>query len=106
MYSLHSRPWPRVGSATNVYCHHISQLLPGWIEEWNSSDNLFPYRQVCLFLIEFSVYRQWVSANQFRPYLAKEGCSFEEGKRHTIVRLGDKMAALPPQGAASIWEPG
>jgi mRNA interferase HicA len=36
-----------------------------------------------------------VNANQFRRYLAKQGCSFEEGKRHTIVRLGDKMAALP-----------
>jgi mRNA interferase HicA len=28
-------------------------------------------------------------------YLARQGCTFEEGKRHTIVRRGDKTAALP-----------
>jgi mRNA interferase HicA len=39
-----------------------------------------------------------VNANQFRRYLARQGCSFEEGKRHTIVRLGGKMAALPRHG--------
>ncbi len=41
-----------------------------------------------------------MNANQFRRYLAGQGCSFEEGKRHTIVRLGDKMAALPRHGGA------
>jgi mRNA interferase HicA len=42
-----------------------------------------------------------VNANQFRRYLARQGCSFEEGKRHTIVRLGDKMAALPRHGGSN-----
>lgn len=41
-----------------------------------------------------------MNANQFRRYLAKRGCSFEEGKRHTIVRLGDNMAALPRHGGS------
>ena len=41
-----------------------------------------------------------VNASQFRRYLAKQGCTFEEGKRHTIVRLGDKMAALPRHGGS------
>ena len=36
-----------------------------------------------------------MNANQFRRYLAKQGCTFEEGKRHTIVRFAGKMAALP-----------
>jgi mRNA interferase HicA len=39
-----------------------------------------------------------VNASQFRLYLANRGCIFEEGKRHTIVRLGRKMAALPRHG--------
>jgi mRNA interferase HicA len=39
-----------------------------------------------------------VNANQLPRYLAKQGCSFEEGRRHTIVRLGDRMAALPRHG--------
>jgi len=41
-----------------------------------------------------------VDGSQFRRYLAKRGCSFEEGKRHTIVRLGGKMAALPRHGGS------
>lgn len=41
-----------------------------------------------------------MNASQFRRYLAKRGCTFEEGKRHTIVRLGDKMAALPRHGGS------
>jgi mRNA interferase HicA len=41
-----------------------------------------------------------VNASQFRRYLAKRGCTFEEGKRHTIVRLGGKMAALPRHGGS------
>lgn len=46
------------------------------------------------------VYSERVNANQFRRFLAKQGCTFEEGKRHTIVRLGSRMAALPPHGGA------
>jgi mRNA interferase HicA len=30
--------------------------------------------------------------------LAKQGCTFEEGKRHTIVRVGGRIAALPRHG--------
>ena len=39
-----------------------------------------------------------MNSDQFRRYLAKQGCTFEEGKRHTIVRRGDKMVALPRHG--------
>lgn len=42
-----------------------------------------------------------MNANQFRRYLAKRGCRFEEGKRHTIVRPGDKLAALPRHGGSN-----
>ena len=41
-----------------------------------------------------------MNASRFRRYLAKRGCTFEEGKRHTIVRLGDRMAALPRHGGS------
>jgi mRNA interferase HicA len=41
-----------------------------------------------------------VNASQFRRYLGKQGCTFEEGKRHTIVRRGDKLAALPRHGGS------
>lgn len=39
-----------------------------------------------------------MNSSQFRRYLASKGCTFEEGKRHTIVRLGDKMTTLPRHG--------
>jgi mRNA interferase HicA len=41
-----------------------------------------------------------VSSSQFRRYLAKRGCTFEEGRRHTLVRRGDKLAALPRHGGS------
>jgi mRNA interferase HicA len=39
-----------------------------------------------------------VNANQLRRWPARQGCSFEEGKRHTIVVRGDRYAALPRHG--------
>ncbi|HEX8655054.1 MAG TPA: hypothetical protein VF693_07515 [Allosphingosinicella sp.] len=39
-----------------------------------------------------------MNSSQFRRYLAKAGCTFEEGKRHTLVRRGRRMAALPRHG--------
>ncbi|TMJ18867.1 MAG: type II toxin-antitoxin system HicA family toxin [Alphaproteobacteria bacterium] len=41
-----------------------------------------------------------MNSSQFRRYLAGHGCTFEEGKRHTLVRRGDKMAALPRHGGS------
>jgi mRNA interferase HicA len=41
-----------------------------------------------------------VNASQFRRWLARQGCSFEEGKRHTLVRRGDRLAALPRHGGS------
>ena len=41
-----------------------------------------------------------MNSDQFRRHLAKQGCSFEEGKRHTIVRLNGKMTALPRHGGS------
>jgi mRNA interferase HicA len=41
-----------------------------------------------------------VNASQFRRFLARHGCTFEDGKRHTIVRRGDKLAALPRHGGS------
>jgi len=39
-----------------------------------------------------------MNSGQFRRYLAKQGCTFEEGKKHSLVRRGDKVAALPRHG--------
>jgi mRNA interferase HicA len=41
-----------------------------------------------------------MNSDQFRRYLAKQGCTFEEGKRHTIVRKDGKMSALPRHGGS------
>jgi len=41
-----------------------------------------------------------MNSGQFRRYLAKQGCTFEEGARHTLVRRGDKVAALPRHGGS------
>lgn len=53
---------------------------------------------MCLYAVDSNVYSGQVNASQFRRYLAKQGCTFEEGKRHTIVRLGRNMAVLPRHG--------
>lgn len=39
-----------------------------------------------------------MNGSQFRRYLAKRGCTFEEGKRHTLVRRNGRVAALPRHG--------
>ena len=40
-----------------------------------------------------------MNANQFKRWLAKQGCTFESGKGgHLIVRLGDKKSVLPMHG--------
>lgn len=36
-----------------------------------------------------------MKTSEFRRYLREQGCTFEEGKRHTIVRRGDKFSTLP-----------
>lgn len=41
-----------------------------------------------------------MNSSQFRRWLAKQGCTFEEGKRHTIVRRVGKVAALPRHGGS------
>jgi mRNA interferase HicA len=41
-----------------------------------------------------------MNSSQFRRFLAKQGCTFEEGKKHTLVRRGDRLAALPRHGGA------
>jgi len=41
-----------------------------------------------------------MNSDQFRRYLAKQGCTFEEGKRHTIVRLNGRMSVLPRHGGS------
>ena len=42
-----------------------------------------------------------VTSNQFRRWLAKQGCSFEPGHGgHLIVRLGSKISVLPMHGSS------
>lgn len=50
--------------------------------------------------VDTSVYIVLMNSDQFRRYLSKQGCTFEEGKRHTIVRRDGKMAALPRHGGS------
>jgi mRNA interferase HicA len=40
-----------------------------------------------------------MNSDQFRRWLAKQGCTFEPGKGgHLIVRLGEKKSILPMHG--------
>lgn len=40
-----------------------------------------------------------MNSDQFRRYLAKQGCTFEPGKGgHLIVRRGGRMSVLPQHG--------
>lgn len=39
-----------------------------------------------------------MNSNQFRRYLRRNGCTFEEGGNHSIVRRGDRMSVLPRHG--------
>jgi mRNA interferase HicA len=42
-----------------------------------------------------------MNSNQFKAWLAKQGCTFETrkgGGGHLVVRLGDKMTDLPMHG--------
>jgi mRNA interferase HicA len=41
-----------------------------------------------------------VNSSQLCRYLAKQGCTFEEGARHTLVRRDGKVAALPRHGGS------
>lgn len=42
-----------------------------------------------------------MNSDQFRRYLAKQGCTFEPGKGgHLIVRRGDRMSVLPQHGGS------
>jgi mRNA interferase HicA len=41
-----------------------------------------------------------VNSSQFRRYLAKHGCTFEEGKKHTLVFRKERVAALPRHGGS------
>ncbi|HYI63933.1 MAG TPA: hypothetical protein VEW71_03505 [Allosphingosinicella sp.] len=39
-----------------------------------------------------------MNSSQFRRYLARHGCTFEEGKKHTLVYRRGKVASLPRHG--------
>jgi mRNA interferase HicA len=44
-----------------------------------------------------------LNANQFKRWLATQGCSFESkksGSGHLIVRLGDRKSELPMHGGS------
>lgn len=47
-----------------------------------------------------------MNSSQFRRYLAKHGCTFEEGKKHTIVKRDGRSASLPRHGGRKQLGPG
>lgn len=48
-----------------------------------------------------------MNSDQFRRYLAKQGCTFEPGRGgHLTVRRGDKVASLPQHGGAKQLKKG
>ena len=41
-----------------------------------------------------------MNSDQFRRWLARQGCTFEPGKGgHLIVRRGDRVSVLPQHGS-------
>ncbi|MDB5724964.1 MAG: YcfA family protein [Novosphingobium sp.] len=51
--------------------------------------------------IDIIVYSSCMNSDQFRRYLAKQGCTFEPGKGgHLIVRRDGAMSVLPQHGGA------
>lgn len=50
--------------------------------------------------MDTQVYNRLVNSSQFRRYLAKQGCTFEEGAKHTLVRRDGRVAALPRHGGS------
>ena len=48
-----------------------------------------------------------MNSDQFRRYLAKQGCTFEPGKGgHLIVRRNGRMSVLPQHGGAKQLKTG
>jgi mRNA interferase HicA len=43
-----------------------------------------------------------MKTSEFRRYLREQGCIFEEGKRHTVVRRGSRFSTLPRQAAKEL----
>jgi mRNA interferase HicA len=46
-----------------------------------------------------------MTANEFKRWLAKQGCTFEEGRGnggHIIVWFGDKQTTLPMHGKKDL----
>jgi mRNA interferase HicA len=43
-----------------------------------------------------------VTASELKRWLAKQGCTFEDGTRHTKVMLGKRVSQLPRHPAAEV----
>jgi mRNA interferase HicA len=43
-----------------------------------------------------------VKASELKRWLAKQGCTFQEGKRHTKVILGNRRTLLPRHPSVEI----
>jgi mRNA interferase HicA len=43
-----------------------------------------------------------VTASALRRKLQAAGCTFEDGKKHTIVHLGNKRTIMPRHGSKEI----
>jgi mRNA interferase HicA len=56
-----------------------------------STDSLTTQQMCCTLL--------WVTSQELKRWLAKQGCAFEPGRGgHLTVRLGDKITDLPMHG--------
>jgi mRNA interferase HicA len=43
-----------------------------------------------------------MKASELKRWLAQQGCTFEEGANHWIVRLGDRKSTIPRHPAQEI----
>ena len=53
------------------------------------------------------MYHPGVTSNQFKRWLARQGCTFEPGKGgHFVVRLSDRRSILPMHGSGREMKKG
>lgn len=43
-----------------------------------------------------------MTSNELKRWLKKQGCTFVEGRKHTMAYLGDKFAPIPRHGKQEL----
>jgi len=66
------------------------------------SGNTLEIGHICPYYKTPMSYYSGNETSEFRRYLREQGCTFEEGKRQTVVRRGNRFSTLPRHAAKEI----